>query len=520
MARPKHELGSPLPTLAPAHGPTTIGVIDVGSNTARLVAFDAHPTGVVRPIYELKEVPRLGAKTGADGSLSPEAIARGLESLARFARTLETLGVRRTVAAATSAVRDAPNGGEFVKAVHRSTGIELRVLSGSEEARYDYLGAASAWELGDDLVLDLGGGSLQLIETRRGELANSVSLPLGALRLTQRFVEHDPPRPRELEALTEHVRPAIRSAVAAFGGAGYRVYGLGGTVRAVARAAIDLREYPLARVHGYPIRDHDLDALAELIADLPATKRRSLPGVGGERADVLDAGIAVLREVMRATKAEAIYATGTGVREGLALEAIGAVLPAEAIALAARSVAAAADRFSFSIDRGREIAELAEALFDMLAAREKWGASERLALRVAAEMHDAGVSIDLWRHAHHSAYLVRNYPIWGLSHRETLLAATTVALHAGDALPPGMRKGFAPILKSSDQALARRLGSLLQLAGLLAPAGPRFALGGGGSVLSVSFSRPADTTLPPRAMEKARKPVERELDIEVRYRDG
>ena len=128
---------------------------------------------------------------------------RGLTALKRFAQTLSSFGAIRVVGVATSAVRDAPNGREFLSRVQESTGISLRILSGVEEAHYAYLGVASAWELDHDLVCDLGGGSLQIAEVRKGKLQNSVSLPLGVLRLTQRYLEHDPPKPREIQALRE-----------------------------------------------------------------------------------------------------------------------------------------------------------------------------------------------------------------------------------------------------------------------------------------------------------------------------
>lgn len=504
----------------PAHGPAPIGIIDVGSNTARLVVFDTSPSFVVRPIFEFKEVPRLGSETHEDGSLDASAVERGVQTMRRFARTLEGLGVSRTLAVTTSAVRDAPNGPDFLRQVERASGVLLRVLTGTEEARYGYLGVASAWELRNDLVVDLGGGSLQIVETRKGALANSVSLPLGVLRLTQRHVEHDPPRERELEEMREETRASIRSAIDAFGGSGYRLFAMGGTVRAIARAAIELRGYPVPRVHGYTIRSHDLAGLSELVRDLPVAKRRAVPGIGSERADVLDAGLIVFSELLRNTKANEIVVSGTGIREGIALEAIGAPLPATAEELVTRSVAAAAERFSFSIARGEEVAALALQLFELFHERFEWEESERLALIVAARMHDAGISIDLWRHAHHSAYLIRNYPLWGLSHRETLLAASIVAVHAGDDLPSGMRKGLTPILRSGDSETTRRLGAVLQGAGLLAPSAPKFQLGSGGHTLTVTFTTPPDTALPPRTVEKARKTMERELDIEVRFRDA
>jgi exopolyphosphatase / guanosine-5'-triphosphate,3'-diphosphate pyrophosphatase len=498
----------------------TVGVMDLGSNTARFVAFEASSSGTVRPIYEAKDVPRLGSATGPDGRLSDAAIERGIATVRRFARLVRDLGVPRTLAVATSAVRDAPNGAEFVRRVERSTGVLLRVIPGTEEARYGYLGVASAWALDNDIVFDLGGGSMQIVEVRGGALRNSVSLPLGGLRLSQRFLEHDPPKRRELDELRDHVRETLSSVFEAFGGNGYRVNGIGGSVRALARAAIELRAYPVRRVHGYPLYGTEIEALSELLGEMPAEKRRAIPGIGGDRADVILAGIVVLEEMLRATEVGRITVSGTGIREGIALEAIGAKLPASAAALAERSAIAAAESFRFRIDHGQELAETALALFRLLAERAGWSASDELALRVAAWMHDAGTAIDLWEHEAHSAYLIQNYPIWGLDQREILLASLIAYLHEGADLPSEWKRGFQPILKSSDLEAARQLGALLEVAELTHPAGPRFVVSGGGRTLGVSFSSTADTALTPRWLEKVRKPVEKVLGLEIKVRDA
>jgi exopolyphosphatase/guanosine-5'-triphosphate,3'-diphosphate pyrophosphatase len=497
----------------------TLGVIDVGSNTARFVAFEVAGE-TVRAVYETKDVPRLGLAPGPDGRLSDAAIARGVSTVRRFARVVRTLGVSKTLGVATSAVRDAPNGPEFVREVERTSGFVLRILSGTEEARYGYLGVAGAWELQNDLVLDLGGGSLQLAMVRSGTLRNSVSLPLGVLRLSQRFFEHDPPKRREWDELRGHVRSTLTSVLEAFGGTTYRLIGIGGTVRSLARASIELREYPLRRVHGYSLYDRDLEALSELLGEMPALKRRAIPGIGGDRADIVLAGIVVLEELVRAVKADHLLVSGTGIREGIALESIGVKLPVPADVLAERSAVAAARSFTFGLDHGREVAETACVLFDLLAPRFGAGPSERRALRVAAWMHDSGTAIDLWNHAHHSAYLIQNYPIWGLDQREVLLAAMATYLHEGDAPPSEWKKEFLPIIGPPDLEMAARLGAVLEVAELLSPARPRFALVAGGRTLALSFSSPADTTLPPRWAEKARKPMERVFGLEVRLRDA
>lgn len=499
--------------------PGLVGVIDVGSNTARLEIFRTSVAGAVRAVDQRKEVPRLGLKTGPDGSLSAEAIARGVAAVERFGALLRELGSPRTLAVTTSAVRDAPNAPEFLSQVHKASGISLRVLTGLEEARYAYLGVASAWELGTALVCDLGGGSLQLAEVRGNRLKNSVSLPLGGLRLTQRFLDHDPPKPHELEELRKSVRQAIGGALEAFGGSGYQIFGVGGTIRALARAAIDLRGYPIARVHGYPLRDRDLSGIFELLAEVPSGKRNGIVPIGNDRSDVILAGIVVFEELMEAAKTRQLTVSGTGIREGIALEVVGAELPVPAQTLAYRSIAGAAEGISFSLPHGERVASVAGSLFDLLAPEKQWGRSERLALTVGAWMHDAGVAIDLWRHARHSAYLLRNYPVWGLDQREVLLASMAAYLHEGDDPPSSWRKEFLPILRPADIDVAISLGAILQVAERLAPGDPKFALGNGGKTLTIELEDAGAPGLAHKMFDKVRRSVADGLGLEVKFRD-
>jgi exopolyphosphatase / guanosine-5'-triphosphate,3'-diphosphate pyrophosphatase len=495
---------------------STLGVIDIGSNTARFVQFEVASAGTVRAIFETKDVPRLGSDPGPDGRLSAATIGRGVATVRRFAYLVRALEIPKTLAVATSAVRDAPNGGEFVREVERATGVLLRTLSGAEEARYAYLGVAGAWELQNDIVLDLGGGSLQLAEVRSGKLHNSVSLPLGALRLSQRFFEHDPPKRREWDELRDYVRTTLTSVFEAFGATPDRLLAVGGTVRSLARAAIELRQWPVRRVHGYTLYDHDIDALNELLGEMPAAKRRSIPGIGGDRADVVLAGIVVLKELVRAASTDRIVVSGTGIREGIALEAVGAKLPVPAVQLAERSAMAAAEAFGFPIEHGRAVAEAAIALLKVLSPKLDAGPPEALALRVAAWMHEAGIAIDFWNSPHHTAYLIQNYPIWGLDQRQVLLASMASYLHEGDDPPYQWKKAYLPIIRPADLDLAMRLGAILEVAEILAPVRPRFSLTGAGRTLSVSFSASADTHLSPRWAEKVRKPMERIFGMEVR----
>ncbi len=498
----------------------SIGVIDIGSNTARFVVFETSSRGTVRPVFEAKDSPRLGHGTLADGSLSEEAIARGVATVRRFVGISRTQRVARTLGVATSATRDAPNGGPFLKEVAKTTGLELRVLSGAEEAHYAYLGVAGTWELTNDVVCDLGGGSLQLAEVHDGALRNSVSLPLGALRLSDRFLEHDPPKRKELDELREHVRGALTSAVEAFGRKPGRLVAVGGTVRALARASIDLKEFPVRKVHGYTLYDRDVEALDELLGEMPAAKRRSVPGIGSDRADIVPAGLVVVEELERAFEVDRLLVSGAGIREGVALEAVGAKLPASAEELVDRSITAASESFRFSLEHGQEIVDAALGLFDLLAERQSWGPSERRALRAAAGMHDAGTAVDLWNHALHSSYLVRNYPIWGLDQREVLLASMITYLHEGDDPPSEWKKVFLPIVRGPELEAAVGLGALLGTAEIVGAAHPKFTLPAGGKTVSVAFSEDVGSFLSSRWLEKARKPMRKEFDLELKVRDA
>ena len=509
MATPAHRTAPPRLITTPGE----LAVIDVGSNTARLVLFDTTASGGLRSVFESKEVPRLIQGVRRDGSLTADAIDRGVAAMRRFARQLEASGRPTTVAVATSAVRDAPNGEKFLSRVRSETGLEIRTLSGSEEARYAYLGVAAAWQLDNDLVVDLGGGSLQAASTRDGQLSRVVSLPLGALRVTQRFLLHDPPKARELDALREHVRdefaglPALHRET--------RLFGIGGTIRCLARVLIEIEEYPLSLVHGYTIRARQLPELEEVLAGIPNRRRREIAGISSHRADVIVAGIITVEELLRATGQKSLIVSGTGIREGIALETIGASLPASTETLTYRSVTAAARAFGFSLSHGEEVRRVATQLFDLLARRRGFRGEDRAALQVAAWMHDVGSVVEIWRHPRHSSYILRHAAILGLSHREILLGALAAYLHEGDPMPEAWRDAWRPILKAEDLERVRELGTILYFAETLDGAQVSLRIARGSNRLHVRPVGGPGAEASERAMDRLVKSLRRTFDLEV-----
>lgn len=455
-----------LPQERPAElqGDRRVAVLDVGSNTARLVLYASSPEGGLRPIAEVKEAPRLGFDTTADGSLSAPAMARGVASMHRFARAIRDWAPPRTVAVATSAVRDAPNGPEFLSRVGRETGLSLRVLTGEEEGRYAYLGVAMAFALRDDVVADLGGGSLQLVATARGRPVRTVSLPLGALRLTRAHLPHDPPRIAEMVRLRSVVQGRLRAVGLRGHARRGRLYVVGGTARALGRLVLADEELPLEHIHGFPLRRRAVARMGERLRRRTVEERRDVPGISSDRADVLPAGAVILEELARYLGAKEMVLSASGIRTGIAAEVSDVRLPAGPESLTWRSVTAAAQVLRFPLERARGLRELSVRLFDRLEPIHRLGAEDRLALSAAAWMHDSGAVIQLGRHAEHSAYLVRHMALDGLGPRPTLLAALALAQHEGDAPSRQFRRSLRPYLDAHDLHSAQLLSVILRIA--------------------------------------------------------
>jgi len=482
-----------------------VAVIDVGSHTARLAVYEVEARGGFRVVFRAKEVPRLGRQIAEDGSLSPGAIDRGLHALDRFARDLQELGRPPVRAVATSAVRDAPNRGRFLREVRRRTGLTLRVLTGEQEAYYGYLGVAAAWPVDRDLIADLGGGSLQLARTRDGRLAATCSLPLGAQRLSDRFLEHDPALPKERRRLVAEVDAWLNSARRLRGAR--RLIAVGGTGRALARAVIQLRNYPLPQAHGFELRRRDLKRLAELLHPLAAERRRALPGIGRARAEVLPAGLETFRRLLDWTGLDRILVSGHGIREGLLVEFAGLPVPASADTLLDRSLGSIGMTFGPFVPRQFRVRAIAERLFDRVARRQGWGDEERMALATAAVLHDVGRVVDDWRSERHASYLLRHLPHLGLSHRSIGLAALAVLAREEEDLPRGVRREWRPLLDGTSLKTAGLLGSLVRVAASLTDLGVRAGPVGGGRRLELHAPRRFGRAARERLEEKAVRPL-------------
>jgi len=294
-----------------------VGVIDLGTNSTRLLVADVHGGRVDEVARELT-ITRLGEGVDERRKLLPLPMARVRNVLAEFRRELEEPGAERVLTIGTSSVRDAENGEAFLGEIEWSYGFVTRLLSGDEEAQLTYRGVSDGRVLdARTLVLDVGGGSTELILD--GE---RTSLDIGSVRLTERFLHSDPPTGNELGAATGAVAlPALHPTSA---------IGVAGTVTTL--AALELGAYDRERVHGYRITRETVDRQLGRLASLPLAQRRELPGLDPERAPVIVAGALIVRDVLRRYGLDRIEFSVRDLLDGAALEA--AALPAVAEAAA------------------------------------------------------------------------------------------------------------------------------------------------------------------------------------------
>ncbi len=497
-----------------AHGAEEIGVVDLGSNSARLAIYAAAPMGPPWIVYESKELPRLAAGLDERGRLTPLAQRNALETLERFQKILDDRGVRRRVAVATGVVRQAVNRSAFLTRVRQSTTLPLRVISGEEEARYAYRGVRSSLTLEDDLIADLGGGTLQLLRVRSGNPVHVASLPLGALRMHREFLPHDPPKRRELQALRDYVDATLEDGVGWADLPPARLVGVGGTFRAAGHLLQASRHYPLVRVHGLEVGRRFLLSEMARLSELSAEERRTVPGLSADRSDIILAGLVVISRLLRRVALKRFTVSACGIREGLAQELLGRPAPLSRRDLAVGSAQSMAWGFHLSFGHGGRVREMALGLFDLLRSRHGLGDEERLALEVAALLHDSGTVISYPEHPKHSRYLVENHPLYGLTHRALLLASLAVAQHEGDETREDEIPRLRPVLLSDDLPAIRRLGAMLAIAESLAEGRPRPQMAWRGSLLLVRLARGIPPS--PRSFQRAKRFFKRAFDMEVR----
>jgi exopolyphosphatase/guanosine-5'-triphosphate,3'-diphosphate pyrophosphatase len=453
------------------HTRERLAVIDLGSNSFRLVVFMAWD-GWWRRTDEIYEPVRIGEGLAATGRLGEEPMRRALATLDVFDHFCRAAGLsgHSVDALATSAIRDAENAAGFLALAREHTSLPIRVLSREEEARYGYLAAVNSTTLTDGCVLDLGGGSLQLVRVVDRMARELGSWRLGAVRMTERFLPaNGPAKRRQIEQLREHVAGELQRADW-LAHAGSRLVGIGGTVRNLAVAVQRASGLPSNGVQATIVSSEALEELVERLAALPASERSSVPGIKPARADLILAGAIVVQGALLAGGFDGLEVTEAGLREGVFFERLLAdrgPIPDDRPPLFAdlrrTSVLNLAAQYRPDMAHIEHVATLALAMFDELArlGLHEGDLLERELLWAACMLHDIGMSVDYDDHHKHSRYLILNGGLPGYSPIEVAIVAQAARYHRKGMPDPGP---LAALFGPQDVARLDRCAVLLRLA--------------------------------------------------------
>ena len=293
-----------------------IAIIDLGSNSARLIVMHIYANGAYNLVYHQKEPVRLSEGMSAEHWLQPVAMERAIATLKVFAHMCDLFNVDRVLAVATAAVRNARNGNEFIREAEKAAGIVLEVVSGDTEALLGYIGVINTIDVHDALLFDLGGGSTELTLVRNSKPEAMISLPFGALYLTERFQTTDRVTEGQLADLRNFVNEQL-SRVPWLKKLALPIVGIGGTARNIAKMDQKRKNYPFNKVHNYRLGRLSFDELWRTLMVTSLGQRRKIPGLSTERADIIVAGSTIVKSLFDITLGTHLIISGCGVREGL-----------------------------------------------------------------------------------------------------------------------------------------------------------------------------------------------------------
>ena len=435
--------------------------VDIGSNSVRMLAAETNPGAETTILASEREVTRLGAGVFRNGRITAEAmeqVSTLLASMAQTYRKLDVIGVR---AVATSAVRDAGNQQEFIDRASKALGTSVEVISGAEEARLIHLGVHAQWPQTGKRVLmvDVGGGSAELILSENGVLIEAFSKPLGAVRLTEAFLQNDPPSPVELHQMNESIEEKLATPLRRIGSGPFdRIIATSATAAAIVCAINRVGRSRREQADRLKASATEIRKFYRQVAETDLAGRRKLQGIGPRRAELIIAGAAVFLKVLEIFQQPALHYSAAGVRDGIIADLAARGVGREMTMLSRdqrKVVEQMARRYGVDIPHARKVAELSHRLFEALQPAHKLPPATGKLIEAAAYLHDVGHYVSDTAHHKHSYYLVANSDMPGFTDTERHLIALLCRYHR-KSMPAARHTPFQTL-----DADARRVVTLL-----------------------------------------------------------
>ena len=443
-----------------------IGIIDLGSNSARLVIVNLFADGYFMVVDELKESVRLGQDMERDGFLKPQRVAETIKTLKMFRKLCDTSGVTRIIAVATAAVRRAKNQRSFLDEIQASCGIKIRVLTAEEEAVYVYRGVINTMDVPKGIILEIGGGATKIVYYNRRNILNHTTLPFGAVTLTGLFSE-DGLRPEEQAAKIEEFFTEQLKKVEWINDVDpdVQMIGVGGSFRNLFKISKMVHKYPLDTVHNYTMFTEDFMPVYDMIKVLDLDKKKKIKGLSAERADILPAALSIIKSFISFFNFEKFIMSGAGLREGIMFNQALPITEEKPISdVLNYSLTTLVKYYGVDEKHVEHVVNLSIQLFKQLRVLHKFPRQYLKVLKIAATLHDCGQRIKYYNHQRHSWYMILNANLYGVSHRDIVLAAFTACCHKKEDINILDWNRYRDILNEDDIEIVKRLGVMLRIA--------------------------------------------------------
>lgn len=445
------------------------GIIDLGSNSARLVIVNAFADGHFMVVDELKESVRLGQDMDRDGFLKPQRVAETIKTIKMFKRLCDAQQVEKIIAVATAAVRRAKNQRSFLDEVQVICGIKITVLSEEEEATLVYRGVINSMDIPKGIILEIGGGSTKIVNYNRRMLLNYATLPFGAVTLTDLFSDPELTPEEQTAKVEEFFADQLRNIEWLKDiDPETQMIGVGGSFRTLYKINRLVRKYPLATVHNYNMTKDDFGNIYERVRALDVDKRKRIKGLSPQRADIMPAALAIINSFLNYTGMLNFTLSGSGLREGIMFtQAVPQTLERPISDVLGYSLDSLIKYYDCNTAHVEHVVNLSVQLFKQLRVLHKFSRQYLKILKIAASLNDCGMRIKYYNHQQHSWYMILNSGIYGATHREIVVAAFVASCRDKEDIDQTEWAKYKDIVLEEDLDAVRKLGVLLRIAGSL-----------------------------------------------------
>jgi len=442
--------------------------VDIGSNSVRMLAAETGPNAPAKILAAERMVTRLGGSVFQTGRIAPDALDFVTDVLSRMAQCYRKLEVIAVRAVATSAVRDASNQHEFLMRASSALGVPVEIISGQEEARLIHMGVQSRWPQTDKriLILDVGGGSAELILSEGGELVEAFSKPLGAVRLTEAFLKSDPPSPLDLHRMNEYIEEKLSTPLRRIGTGPFdRMIATSATAAAIVCAVNRVARARREEADRLKASVQQVRKFAREVSALDLAQREKIQGIGPRRAEIIVAGAAVFRRTLELFQRPSLHYSAAGVRDGIIADLAARGAGRELTMLnrdQRRVVEQMVRRYGTPMLHARKVAEIAHRLFEALQPLHRLPPGNGKLLEAAGYLHDIGHFVSASSHHKHSHYLVAHSDLPGFTDQERQMIAMLCRYHR-KSMPLPRHSPFQSFDPESRRAITL-LSPLLRIA--------------------------------------------------------